>query len=118
MKRIHLRTRISIDDDDHEKHDEGEASPVMDDYEVLLSSELKVWKTYKNKILMPYVYAAYLLSPNPISMSHAKDPANKDPKDCLAIECLIYVHSVSLSSHNRNSIGKEGRAYLYFLERI
>jgi hypothetical protein len=39
MKRIHLRTRISNNDADQEEHEEEEeASPIIDDYDVFLSS--------------------------------------------------------------------------------
>lgn len=72
-----------------EEGEEEEEYELLNDYEVCLYSGKKIRKTYKSKMLIPYVHAACLLSPHLTIMVHAKDPSNRDPEYCLAVKYLI-----------------------------
>ena len=88
-----------MDEEGEEKEDKW----LLNDYKVFLFSGKKIWKTDKSKMLTPYVCAAYLLSPNLTIMAHAKDPANGDPEDCLAVEYLIKMLLLHISHVTANA---------------
>ena len=49
----------------------------------------KIWEHYQPHMLSDIVHVAYLLSPDPLVMTHSSDKANIDPLDRLAMENLV-----------------------------